>query len=590
MRFTHLAFCLTLIFLIRPDALQGQSKSYSIPEIRTSVDITEDGLVQINEERTYIFSGSYSWADYRLPLRGFSEIRNIRVSEDDRSYINENNEQPGTFSVSREENSVVVRWNYNAEDTTRIFNISYELTDAMVIGPEWSEFFWNYIASGREKATDLLEIDLNLPQAVPSDSIHIWTRGPDEKISVTERTGGYRARAIDLSRNQSFRIRMLFPTRLLNRQMVDITDPSLTLESVTQSEEERMVQIQEERERDAFYRALTDEAVVLIGILSIGIFILIYRKYGTRHSTGTISDRETVMIPDDLPPAVIGRFLSSGMSTGHHVVATIFDLARRGYYKIEEEENTEKGFFSTQDSFFFIEIAEERPDADLTDWEMMVLDFVDHQVEQGNQRFDKLFSDSGSDFTEFFNDWKKKIKEIYDAKNWIDKESYKGLWINIPLQLLLLAVAFFFLIVGDTAIAFIGLFITVIMMMASFAIIRRTPEGEAVYTRWTAYKKGLKNADERTIRMEMLDRHFIYAVAFQLSTSKIKTLIEQGDDNFAAMFPWIVLMSGSSSSPASIASSIGALASTGTATATSVGGGAGASAGAAGGGAGGGAG
>jgi uncharacterized membrane protein len=297
-----------------------------------------------------------------------------------------------------------------------------------------------------------------------------------------------------------------------------------------------------------------------------------------------------VVIPDELHPAVIGRFLSSGMSTGHHVVATIFDLARKGYYKIEEEENTEKSFFNNQDSFFVIEKAEERPDTDLTDWERMVLDFVDNEIEDGNQRFDKLFSDAGSEFTEFFNDWKEKIKEIYEAKNWIDKKSYKGLWINIPVQLLLLAVAFFFLIVGNTPIAFIGLFTTIVMMIASFAIIRRTPEGEAVYKRWMAYRKGLKNADERTVRMEMLDRHFIYAVAFQLSTSKIKTLIEQGDDNFAVMFPWIVLMSGSSSTPASIASSIGALASTGTATATSVGGGAGASAGAAGGGAGGGAG
>jgi uncharacterized membrane protein len=157
-------------------------------------------------------------------------------------------------------------------------------------------------------------------------------------------------------------------------------------------------------------------------------------------------------------------------------------------------------------------------------------------------------------------------------------------------QFIPLAIAIFFLVYGNTGIAIIGLLITVAMMIASAAIIRRTPEGESVYKRWMAYKKGLKNADERTVRMEMLDRHFIYAVAFHLSQSKIKTLVEQSDNNFAVMFPWIVLMSGSTSSPASVASSIGALASTGAATATSVGGGSGASAGAAGGGAGGGAG
>jgi uncharacterized membrane protein len=383
---------------------------------------------------------------------------------------------------------------------------------------------------------------------------------------------------------------MLFPTRILDQGAVGVTDSTLALESIIQEESERLERIEEQRERDAFYGALTDDAMVLTGILSIGLFILIYRKYGVRPSTATISDRETVVVPGDIPPAIIGRFLHSGMSSGHHVVATIFDLARRGMYRIKEEEKEKKSFFSNQDSIFKISIAEERPELNLTDWEAMVAKFVDREIQAGNNQFDKLFSSSDSDYNEFYSDWNKKIKEIYEAKGWIDKESYKGLYINFMAQFIPLAIAIFFLVYGNTGIAIIGLLITVAMMIASAAIIRRTPEGESVYKRWMAYKKGLKNADERTVRMEMLDRHFIYAVAFHLSQSKIKTLVEQSDNNFAVMFPWIVLMSGSTSSPASVASSIGALASTGAATATSVGGGSGASAGAAGGGAGGGAG
>ena len=83
-----LSACSLLFLLATSIRSAAQSKSYSIPEIRVSADVSEDGLIRINEERTYVFNGSYSWADYRLPLRGFSEIRNIRVSEVNQSYIN----------------------------------------------------------------------------------------------------------------------------------------------------------------------------------------------------------------------------------------------------------------------------------------------------------------------------------------------------------------------------------------------------------------------------------------------------------------------------------------------------------------------
>lgn len=128
------------------------------------------------------------------------------------------------------------------------------------------------------------------------------------------------------------------------------------------------------------------------------------------------------------------------------------------------------------------------------------------------------------------------------------------------------------------------------MAAASFFIKRKTREGEEKYKRWKAYRDGLKNADKRTIRMEMMDRHFVYAMALLLSGNQIESLVKQADDSNEAIFLWIVLMSGSSHTPASVASTVSALAATGNSTFSGTAGGAGATAGAAGGGASGGAG
>ena len=73
------------------------AKEYSIPEIQVDVQINADGTITITEHRTYVYDGSYTWANYRLPKSGYSAIRDISVSENGESYTNLNTEEPGTF-------------------------------------------------------------------------------------------------------------------------------------------------------------------------------------------------------------------------------------------------------------------------------------------------------------------------------------------------------------------------------------------------------------------------------------------------------------------------------------------------------------
>jgi uncharacterized membrane protein len=90
----------------------------------------------------------------------------------------------------------------------------------------------------------------------------------------------------------------------------------------------------------------------------------------------------------------------------------------------------------------------------------------------------------------------------------------------------------------------------------------------------------------------MLEKHFIYALAFGLSSSGIETVFEQSGASDIAFY-WFVFYPGSISSPADMAGTFSTMSASGAASfpgASAAGGGAGASAGAAGGGAAGGAG
>ena len=104
---------------------QASAKEYEIPNIKVEVSINEDGTVRITEHLTYVFDGSFSWAEYELPKEGYSAIKNIQVSENGQSFINENSETAGTFSIAKNENAVKIRWYYQAVDENRTFTISY---------------------------------------------------------------------------------------------------------------------------------------------------------------------------------------------------------------------------------------------------------------------------------------------------------------------------------------------------------------------------------------------------------------------------------------------------------------------------------
>ena len=578
-------FIIAITLLMLP--CLSSANDYSIPSVGVHVSITEDGRVKIVERLTYVFDGNFSWADHRLPKDGYTRIDSIKVSENGTDYINLNNEETGTFSVSESDEAFTIKWHYSASDTSRTFTVSYILDGAVAIGPQWSEFFWNYLSSNRNKSTDNFSLSFRLPGSVSQDSLYTFTRSKADEFTFSFAGNGYDVTGQSISRRESARIRTLFPTSLFDRSRVDISEPDLSLSNVIQDEEDYRDDLERQAERDAYYASITPAVTIILCLISLLIFVTVYRKYGKRHSTSTLSDRETLVIPGQQPPAVIGRLMTAQQTTSNHLVSTLFNLARSGWFTITEEKTESDGWLSSEETKFRVAMPahEKEPDTALLEHEKMVVEFAKQRISEGNDTFDDLFKGTDSEVSKWYSKWTKQVKQEFDEKKWIDKNSYTGLIINFILQCILL-IASVFLLVNGTPIALAALIFTTLSIIGSFAIIRRTPEGEETHKRWKAYADGLKNADERTIRMEYLDRHFIYAMALHLSKKQIETLLDATNEPANSVIPWIILMHGSTSNAATVASSMSTLAATGSTSFTgATAAGSGATVGAAGGGA-----
>lgn len=327
--------------------------------------------------------------------------------------------------------------------------------------------------------------------------------------------------------------------------------------------------------------------------MALIIFYFLYRKYGKRYSTSNLSSTETIVRPGRERPASVGWLLNGRNIISVLLISTVLDLARRGYFKIHEEE-PEQGVFEDGDPTFRIERTGQALQDDLLDWERDIIQFIEKRLDDDIHKLNEIFKGSNSEVSNWFSEWKNKFKTYCFDQDWIDLKSYKGSYWNLGLQLLLFSIAIgqVFYMGTDTFSAlspsfvfswFGALITTFVMAVLSLIIIRPTKEGEEIKHQWTNYKKGLENAQEHNISSDKRDKHFIYALAFGLGKDELENIFTTHTDAMPVI-AWLILSS-NTNSPAAVASTFSTLGATGAAAAPGTSGGVGASASVAGGGA-----
>jgi len=68
-------FFIPILILFLFPAIPLKAKNYEIEKVHIFAQINKDGSVNIREERTYNFHGSFSWANYILPKKKFQGWR-----------------------------------------------------------------------------------------------------------------------------------------------------------------------------------------------------------------------------------------------------------------------------------------------------------------------------------------------------------------------------------------------------------------------------------------------------------------------------------------------------------------------------------
>lgn len=505
--------------------------SYSFVEFEIDAEVREDGSMKINEKWVVDYNGSFTRMYLDIPINGFSEIKNIQVSEDNMpySFTERSSGRPaGHYTYWIENNRQNIEWYYNAKNETRIFDLSYEVMDCVNLHDDVAELYWKFIGDENPVKTKLVSVNLTLPLGADKSDIRAWGHGPlqgDVEILDAE-TVLYTVK--NLPAETFVEARVVFPLELVPNGTVKTGTTGL---STILAEEKIWA---EEAKEERLKSLLELFSGFLIGVIGIAIVLAVYIVWGKRFKAELKVDyyRE---LPGKYSPAEAEALYSFNKYKTTAIVATLMDLARRDYLRLEpvvvEKTGIGKFFGRTQDDINIRLLKSVH--SELLLHEQTLIEFLFNQVGGGNSIVSlnalNTYAKKRPEATKgFWTLWKYNINAQTIEKDFFDKSSGKAQTALVIFAILLFIGTFLFIGINFFFPA-IGMIVSaVVAILAATRMKRRTQYGESQLALWIAFRRFLKdfsNLDKATLPHLILWEHYlVYAVVLGVAKEVIAQL------------------------------------------------------------------
>jgi uncharacterized membrane protein len=296
-----------------------------------------------------------------------------------------------------------------------------------------------------------------------------------------------------------------------------------------------------------------------INAAGIVVLIYMYQRYGS--SLRRRRDAIDSTPPEDMPPAVATYIFNAHQLTGGALVATLIDLANRGYLQLQQEQVTSRilGFASKRHEVT-ITFDKEKPRlADfgelsragsvLLPFERELLEFLQINLAQNRSRLGfREITKQSSQFHRFFRKWKKAIAAQAGNPKLYDPDSLRASLITFGVWLFIAAANVVGIYaMGETAIPF--LIFSIILAPASFLILRYKKERAEQIDRLQAFRRYLKRFPQYYQKYganwQQTEKFLIYGTALGLAGTEVKRLLEVVERTQGShVFPWFIYSDG----------------------------------------------
>ena len=509
-------------------------RSIELKDIKIEAQILNDASMNVTEKITVNFNGKWNGFYINIAQNNTNVINDIIVSENNQPYkFNQGSKYgpPGTYLIKKENDKIIVDWSINAENQQRNFVVSYKVTNAVKIHNDIAEFYRKFISATNKQNIDNVSIRITLPNGsqsyIKGKDIKIWGHGPlngeinfldDNQVVLSSE---------DFNANQFLEARVIMPTALFtNVPAVSYTNRN-ALEEILKEESKWASEANNKRMMVKLEIILS----VLLVFMAIIITLYLWTKYGKNHKT-VFTGEYFRDLPANYTPAELSVLWNFDKIKAQDITATILDLARRKFLRIDEETTEEKNIIWKNKIITRYKVTILKTTADnLKQHEQFLLDYFIQHIASIEQTFyiDEIESFSKKHkkiFYQFWLSWQETVR--------IETEQYKFFEppSNMPVITLISGLIIFVLgsiVIQEKQVLGGGLIVSgAILGLVPRLFKRHAIEGREDFVKWRAFKKFLTDfseMDKHEIPSLIIWEHYlVYAVTLGVADKVIKQL------------------------------------------------------------------
>jgi len=302
------------------------AKNYYYQSIQVDVQVNPDSTFDVKEKQTYNLEGDFGFFYREIELKNLDHISDVQVYDSQENRLNENE-----YKVSYEGNRLRIQWDFprrTFDKELKSWTVKYKVHGGLGFFDKWDELYWNAIFEDRIVEVKRAEVLVRLPKEFEKEEIEL-------KLFIGPLGSKIESNNYEILDNKTIRFwgyniePYHYLTTVVTWPKGAVVKPFL------------------------YQNQIINWIVLLIALAMPGfVFIKMFMVWRKKGKDPKIE--KTIMAeyspPENLPPAIFGVLIDQDVDI-KDIIATVIDLAVRGYLRIREQESS-FAFLKTKDYTF----------------------------------------------------------------------------------------------------------------------------------------------------------------------------------------------------------------------------------------------
>ncbi|MBD7908144.1 DUF2207 domain-containing protein [Sporosarcina gallistercoris] len=476
---------------------------FTIKEFKIDAQLENDGNVQVKEQFTYEFDGTFNGISRDLYPKEGSDIRDLRAEENGKSLKIEG--EDGSYKIHRK-----------SKDETVVIELTYTIVDGVEKYTDMAQFYWPFFDDRNETDFENVMITVRPPQA--TDDVIAMGYNAARGVGKTDEEGNVVFKLGEVSAGTNADVRVGYPASLFGSAAVA-------------NDKEIRPELKREKENLATAQARYDKMHNLSGLAApyivggaVALLLLIggyaLRLQRQRKMQADLHYPEAYFVPEEVMslPATLRYAVPHVQSTQVQTTA-LLDLLRKGNIEKQGEEAFRVISRDTQHEHerLLIEwLFDGFGDGETFSYkDLNTLEGDKLSVRQEVEKYNTLQSA-----------WEKSIKEEIDGHDL--KGGAKGVRIlSVLIGFLLVPPMIIFGIYDQPMWLLFSVFPSLLLVLFGLLYAPKTVKGHGIQHQWDAFRKRLPEVSAADLS-DQLDDEQKRAVIFGIGTKTMdeKQLVE----------------------------------------------------------------